>query len=92
MLESLALFPERTHVVGAYALGKAQRVIAVLRDLGWDEPIYLHGALMPMCGLYSGLGVDLGELRLATVADGRSWPARSCWRRRRQSRTAGRGG
>jgi putative mRNA 3-end processing factor len=69
LLQSLALFPERTHVVGAYALGKAQRVIAILRDLGWDAPIYLHGALLPLCGLYARLGVDLGELKLATVAD-----------------------
>jgi putative mRNA 3-end processing factor len=69
LLQSLQLFPDRTHVVGAYALGKAQRVIAVLRDQGWDLPIYLHGALMPLCGLYARLGVDLGELRLATVTE-----------------------
>jgi putative mRNA 3-end processing factor len=69
LLHSLSLFPERTHVVGAYALGKAQRVIAVLRDLGWDQPIYLHGALMPVCALYQRLGVPLGELKLATVTD-----------------------
>jgi putative mRNA 3-end processing factor len=69
LLQSLALFPDRRHVVGAYALGKAQRVIAVLRDLGWDAPIYLHGALLPLCGLYARLGVELGELKLATVAD-----------------------
>jgi putative mRNA 3-end processing factor len=67
LLHSLALFPDRTHVVGAYALGKAQRVIAVLRDLGWNEAIYLHGALMPLCALYQRLGIDLGDLRLATV-------------------------
>ena len=35
------LFPERCHVIGAYALGKAQRVIALLRQAGWDRPIYL---------------------------------------------------
>jgi putative mRNA 3-end processing factor len=68
LLQSLSLFPERTHVVGAYSLGKAQRVIAVLRGLGWDRPIYLHGALMPMCEVYRSFGVDLGDLRPATVA------------------------
>lgn len=31
LLASLSLFPGRTHLVGAYALGKAQRVIAELR-------------------------------------------------------------
>ena len=68
LLDSLSLFPERTHVVGAYALGKAQRVISVLRDLGWERPIYVHGALLPLCGLYERLGVPLGELKLATAA------------------------
>jgi putative mRNA 3-end processing factor len=69
LLESLQLFPERTHVVGAYALGKTQRVIALLRQLGWDAPIFLHGALMPLCQVYETFGVPLGDLRLATVAD-----------------------
>ena len=45
LLESVALFPERAHLVGAYALGKAQRVIALLREAGYDAPIYLHGAM-----------------------------------------------
>jgi putative mRNA 3-end processing factor len=69
LLRSLALFPERTHVIGAYALGKAQRLIALLRAAGWQAPVYLHGALMPLCRLYEALGVPLGELRPATVAD-----------------------
>jgi putative mRNA 3-end processing factor len=69
LLRSLALFPERTHVIGAYALGKAQRLIALLRAAGWQAPIHLHGALLPLCRLYESLGVPLGELRPATVAD-----------------------
>ena len=39
------LFPERAHIVGSYALGKAQRVMALLREAGYDRPIYLHGAM-----------------------------------------------
>ena len=31
LLDSVAQFPERCHVVGAYSLGKAQRVIRLLR-------------------------------------------------------------
>lgn len=69
LLDSVALFPERTHVIGAYSLGKAQRMIALLRALGWDAPIYLHGALAPLCALYEGFGVGLGDLRPATVAN-----------------------
>ncbi len=68
LLASLALFPGRTHVVGAYALGKTQRVIALLRAAGWDAPIYAHGALLPVCAAYEAMGIPLGELRPATVA------------------------
>jgi putative mRNA 3-end processing factor len=66
LLNSVALFPERTHLIGCYALGKTQRVITLLRQAGWDRPIYLHGALMPMCETYERLGVPLGDLRPAT--------------------------
>ena len=69
LLESVALFPERCHVVGAYALGKAQRVIAELRAAGWDRPVYLHGALQAMCGLYERHGVALGPLLPATTGE-----------------------
>ena len=68
LLDSVALFPERTHVVGCYALGKCQRLIALLRAAGWEKPIWLHGALMPLCKTYEALGVALGDLRPATVA------------------------
>jgi putative mRNA 3-end processing factor len=68
LLASLALFPERTHVVGCYALGKCQRLIALLRRAGWDQPIWLHGALTALCELYEQFGIPLGDLRPATVA------------------------
>ncbi len=68
LLASLARFPDSTHLVGAYALGKAQRVIRHLRDAGHDAPIYIHGALEKLCHLYESFGVDLGELRTATGA------------------------
>jgi putative mRNA 3-end processing factor len=68
LLNSVALFPERTHVVGCYALGKCQRLIALLREAGWERPIYLHGALMALCEVYRALGVELGDLRSATSA------------------------
>ena len=64
LLERLAAYPDRCVLVGAYALGKAQRVIAELRRAGHTQPIYLHGAMEKMCRLYEEHGVDLGELRL----------------------------
>jgi len=63
LLRSAAAFPDRAHVVGCYALGKAQRVIALLRDAGYDAPIYLHGAMIRLCELYIARGIPLGELR-----------------------------
>ncbi|HEX7969027.1 MAG TPA: ligase-associated DNA damage response exonuclease [Stellaceae bacterium] len=68
LLHSVRLFPERCHVVGVYALGKCQRVLALLRRHGYVEPVYLHGALLPLCALYEELGVALGPLRPATGA------------------------
>jgi putative mRNA 3-end processing factor len=68
LLASVALFPDRTHVVGCYSLGKTQRLIALLRQTGWDAPIWLHGALATMCRVYEDLGVPLGDLRPATAA------------------------
>ena len=65
LLKSVADQPERSHLVGCYALGKAQRVIVLLRDAGWDAPIYLHGAMLRLCALYEELGVPLGDLRPA---------------------------
>ena len=66
LLARLALHPERCVLVGAYALGKAQRVIAELRRAGHHDAIYIHGAMEPMCRLYNDFGIELGELRLAT--------------------------
>jgi putative mRNA 3-end processing factor len=66
LLRAVAQFPERTHLVGAYALGKAQRIIRLLREAGWERPIYLHGALERMCALYERHGVALGSLAPAT--------------------------
>ncbi|MFT8246309.1 ligase-associated DNA damage response exonuclease [Roseomonas sp. BN140053] len=62
LLNSVSLFPERAHVVGAYALGKSQRLIALLRRADYEKPIYLHGALRNLCDLYGRLGIELGRL------------------------------
>jgi len=67
LLRSIEQFPDRTHLVGAYSLGKAQRVIRLIRDCGWDKPIYIHGALAKLCDYYVGQGIELGDLRPATI-------------------------
>ena len=63
LLHSVAVFPERGHLVGAYSLGKAQRMIALIRKAGYDQPIYLHGAMETITRYYAQRGIALGELR-----------------------------
>jgi putative mRNA 3-end processing factor len=69
LLASRVLFPERAHLVGAYALGKAQRVIALLREAAYDRPIYLHGAMEKLTDFYVSEGIELGEIRKVASAD-----------------------
>ena len=71
LLASVALFPERTHVVGCYSLGKCQRLIALLRAAGWDA------AGLPA----RGAGADVPRVRGAGRAAGRS-AAGDAWRRK----------
>ena len=71
LLASVVAFPDRAHLIGAYALGKAQRVIMLLRQAGWDGPIYIHGALQRLCDYHIAQGVALGDLRPATMQSGK---------------------
>lgn len=63
LLDSVRLFPERTHIVGAYSLGKAQRLMALIREAGYERPIHIHGAVEKITELYRAEGVPLGEIR-----------------------------
>ena len=60
--------PSRCVLVGAYALGKAQRIIAELRAPRAPRPDLVHGAMERLNQLYESFGVELGELRPATGA------------------------
>jgi putative mRNA 3-end processing factor len=71
LLRSVKQFPHRAHLVGAYAFGKAQRLICHLREEGYDKPIYIHGAMKRLCDLYEQLGVELGPLEPATIEKGK---------------------
>jgi putative mRNA 3-end processing factor len=62
LLQSLQLFPERAHLVGAYALGKAQRLVKLIREAGYERPIYVHGAMEKLMAFYQSEGVDLGAI------------------------------
>jgi putative mRNA 3-end processing factor len=69
LLQSTELFPERAHLVGAYTLGKAQRVMAILRAAGYDRPIYIHGAVEGITRYYQSRGLDLGQIELVRGAN-----------------------
>ena len=71
LLASVEQFPESSHIIGAYSLGKAQRIIRLIRDAGHDAPIYIHGAMKKLCDYYETQGVRLGELRPATLERGK---------------------
>src|SRR5262249_25144994 len=62
LLHSLSLFRERCHVVGVYALGKCQRVLALWRVAGYEEPVYLPGAVIGLTQLYESCGISLGPV------------------------------
>ena len=70
LLKSVGQFPESAHLIGAYALGKAQRVMRLLREGGFERPIHIHGALAKLSAYYQSRGIDLGELQPATVESG----------------------
>ena len=55
----------RPAVVFAYALGKAQRLLAELARRT-DQPIYVHGVLDDLLEIYRAAGVAMGPTRRAT--------------------------
>ena len=92
LLHSVALFPERAHLVGAYSLGKAQRVIALIREAGYDKPIYLHGAMEKITRLLRQPRHRSRRAARRCAAPTRpSLPAPSRSARRRRCRISGRG-
>lgn len=68
LVGSLARQPARTHLLGVYGLGKCQRMLRLVRDAGYDAPVYLHGALVELTALYERFGQDFGDVRPAAGA------------------------
>jgi len=68
LLASLVLFPERAHLVGSYVLGKTQRLMVLIRNAGYDKPIYMHGAMEKITRYYQTRGIAFGDVRLARDA------------------------
>lgn len=62
LLGSMNFFAGRTHHVAAYSLGKAQRLLALLRARGFDAPVFVDRATMALCEVYAHHGIALGTL------------------------------
>jgi putative mRNA 3-end processing factor len=64
--------PDRTVVVGVYALSKCQRVLRLLREAGYDRP----STCTARWGLTRSMatGIDLSPVEPATAAAATGWP------------------
>ncbi len=71
LVASITRQPERAHLLGVYGLGKCQRMLAHIRETGYDAPIYLHGAMQGLTQLYQRLGYGFGDVRPAAEAAGK---------------------
>ncbi len=76
LLRSLEQFPDRCHLIGVYALGKCQRLMMALRAAGYTDTIYLHGAMVRLCELYQGFGIDIGPWDLVTPENAKTLAGR----------------
>ena len=65
--------PDRTSVLFCYAFGKAQRLLAELHDLGVEEEVLLHGAMVRLTEAYRNAGVAMVPTRPLS-ATGRTTP------------------
>jgi putative mRNA 3-end processing factor len=62
----VALFPDRSHLVGGLCPGQGAAPDLPAGEAGYDKTIYIHGALAAMNALYEAHGVKLGSLAHAT--------------------------
>ena len=60
---------DRPAVLFCYALGKAQRIMAELIAAGFDETVWLHGAMVPLTDCYREQGIALPPTRPVSEAD-----------------------
>jgi putative mRNA 3-end processing factor len=66
---------ERPSVLFCYVLGKAQRILAELRDRA-DGPVHLHGAMWAMTETYRAAGVAMAPVeRISDAVRGRALAA-----------------
>jgi putative mRNA 3-end processing factor len=69
LIKSVKINKHNCHIVGAYALGKAQRVMNLLRQQNYNETIYIHGSLQKLCEYYSKEKINIGNFEKASSKD-----------------------
>ena len=69
--------PERASLLFCYAFGKAQRLLAELAQLGLDEEVLLHGAMVPITQAYRDEGIAMLPTRpLSALPRKSNWSGR----------------
>ena len=63
IIDSVNSNSKQIHLIGVYALGKCQRLISLLRNLGFNKTIYLHGALIKISNYYISEEINLGSIK-----------------------------
>ena len=69
LIQSVKINKHNCHIVGAYALGKAQRVMNLLRQQKYNETIYIHGSLEKLCQYYSKENINIGKFEKVSSKD-----------------------
>jgi putative mRNA 3-end processing factor len=64
LLESQVIFSDYCHLIGVYPLGKCQRIIKTLRNIGVHDTFYVHPSMRDICQFYQEQGVDLGSIEV----------------------------
>jgi putative mRNA 3-end processing factor len=62
VIKSIEYENKRNHIIAAYSLGKAQRIINLLRENNYNEPIYVHGSIEMISKYYLNKKIKLGRL------------------------------
>ena len=69
LLNSVKKNKNKCHIVGAYALGKAQRVMNLLRQNDYNDTIYVHGSLEKICKYYKSQKINIGPFEKVSSKD-----------------------
>ena len=69
LIRSVKINKYNCHIVGAYALGKAQRVMNLLRQQKYNETIYIHGSLEKLCQYYLKEKINIGKFEKVSSKD-----------------------